>query len=50
MIVESSSADWLTMATHLPKTIRHADRRVRTIMSMVLPLTSEERAPVPRSG
>ena len=50
MMVESSNADWLTMATHLPKTIRQALKRVSTIMSMVLPLTSDDSAPIPRSG
>ena len=41
MMAASSSADWLTMATHLPKTMRQALRRVSTIRSMVLPLISE---------
>ena len=46
----SNRADWLTMDTHFPSTIRQAPRRVRTIRSMVLPLISLCSAPMPRSG
>ena len=50
MMVTSSSADWLTMDAHFPVTMRHADRRVSTIMSMVLPFTSDDSAVMPRIG
>ena len=44
------SAVWLTMAIHFPNTMRQALRRVRAIISMVLPVISEESAFTPRIG
>jgi hypothetical protein len=38
------------MAVHFPAAMRQADRRVSTIMSIVLPFTSDDSAVMPRIG
>ena len=50
MMVMRIRAVWLTMAIHFPKTIREALSRVSAIISMVLPVISEESAVTPRIG